>query len=100
MRNAMTIDVEDYFQVSAFEHHISRESWDRLPCRVERNMDLILTLLDAAKDVEELDLPAFRLHALKGNQKGRWAVTVRANWRITFGFKGGQAVDVDFEDYH
>lgn len=48
MRNAMTIDVEDYFQVSAFEHHISRESWDRLPCRVERNMDLILTLLDAA----------------------------------------------------
>jgi polysaccharide deacetylase family protein (PEP-CTERM system associated) len=44
----MTIDVEDYFQVSAFEHHISRESWDRLPCRVERNMDLILTLLDAA----------------------------------------------------
>jgi polysaccharide deacetylase family protein (PEP-CTERM system associated) len=47
MRNAMTIDVEDYFQVSAFEHHISRESWDRLPCRVERNMELILALLDA-----------------------------------------------------
>ncbi|WP_249384029.1 XrtA system polysaccharide deacetylase [Chitinivorax sp. B] len=45
LRNAMTIDVEDYFQVSAFEHHIARDSWDKLPCRVERNMDVILGLL-------------------------------------------------------
>lgn len=42
----MTIDVEDYFQVSAFEQHIDRSSWDRLPCRVERNMHAILDLLD------------------------------------------------------
>ena len=46
MRNAMTIDVEDYFQVSAFEHHIDRATWDQLPCRVERNMQVILDLLD------------------------------------------------------
>ena len=45
MRNAMTIDVEDYFQVSAFESHIAPHSWDRLPCRVPRNMDLILGML-------------------------------------------------------
>lgn len=78
------------------------ESGDRskLAAELVDRIEMILTLLDAAKEVEELDLPAFRLHALKGNQKGRWAVTVRANWRITFGFKGGQAVDVDFEDYH
>lgn len=42
----MTIDVEDYFQVSAFEHHISREQWGKLPCRIERNIDRILSLLD------------------------------------------------------
>ena len=42
--NAMTVDVEDYFQVSAFERHIPREHWDRLPCRVERNVDRILGL--------------------------------------------------------
>jgi polysaccharide deacetylase family protein (PEP-CTERM system associated) len=42
--NAMTVDVEDYFQVSAFERYIRREDWDRLPCRVERNMDRILQL--------------------------------------------------------
>lgn len=46
--NALTIDVEDYFQVSAFCDRISRSDWDRLPCRVERNIDLILTLLDAS----------------------------------------------------
>lgn len=42
--NAMTVDVEDYFQVSAFEGHIKREQWERLPCRVERNTDRILQL--------------------------------------------------------
>ncbi|PRC93532.1 XrtA system polysaccharide deacetylase [Solimicrobium silvestre] len=47
--NAMTIDVEDYFQVSAFANHISRDSWPSQTCRVERNVDLILGLLDAAQ---------------------------------------------------
>jgi polysaccharide deacetylase family protein (PEP-CTERM system associated) len=48
IRNAMSIDVEDYFQVSAFAPHIRREDWDSLPCRVERNIDVILELLDEA----------------------------------------------------
>lgn len=48
MKNAMSIDVEDYFQVSAFAPHIRREDWDTLPCRVERNVDAILGLLDEA----------------------------------------------------
>lgn len=46
VRNAMTVDVEDYFQVSAFEAHIARDSWEHLPCRVERNIDRILALFD------------------------------------------------------
>jgi polysaccharide deacetylase family protein (PEP-CTERM system associated) len=46
MRNAMSIDVEDYFQVSAFAPHIRRDEWDAMPCRVERNVDVILGLLD------------------------------------------------------
>jgi len=48
IKNAMSIDVEDYFQVSAFAPHIRREDWDRLPCRVERNVEAILGLLDEA----------------------------------------------------
>jgi polysaccharide deacetylase family protein (PEP-CTERM system associated) len=45
--NALTIDVEDYFQVSAFAAHLTRDDWLRMPCRVERNVDLILAMLDA-----------------------------------------------------
>ncbi len=45
IKNAMTIDVEDYFHVSAFEHHIPRSNWNNLPCRIERNMELVLELL-------------------------------------------------------
>jgi len=46
IQNAMTIDVEDYFQVSAFAPYIPRETWDSIPCRVENNIDRILALLD------------------------------------------------------
>jgi polysaccharide deacetylase family protein (PEP-CTERM system associated) len=48
VRNALTVDVEDYFQVSAFAPYVERSSWDRLPCRVEGNVDRILMLLEAA----------------------------------------------------
>lgn len=46
IRNALTIDVEDYFQVSAFDPYIPRDDWDSIPCRVERNIDRILSLLE------------------------------------------------------
>jgi toxin HigB-1 len=65
---------------------------------VERIRD-ILTALEAAETIEGLGRPSFRLHALKGELKGFWAVTVRANWRIIFRFANGNASDVDFVDY-
>ena len=49
IRNALTIDVEDYFQVSAFAPHIAPDTWDHLPCRIERNLDVIFGLLDDHK---------------------------------------------------
>jgi len=60
----------------------------------------ILARLDAAGDVSDLDLPGFRLHPLKGEFKGFWAVTVRANWRVVFRFADSEALDVDYVDYH
>ncbi|HRE61901.1 MAG TPA: type II toxin-antitoxin system RelE/ParE family toxin, partial [Micropepsaceae bacterium] len=61
---------------------------------------LILSVLNATDSVDGMNLPSFRLHPLKGNLKGWWAVTVRANWRIIFRFEGGKALDVDLVDYH
>ena len=60
----------------------------------------ILGLLDVAQDIEDMNVPTFRLHSLKGDLKGFWAVTVRANWRIIFRFADGRASDVDLIDYH
>jgi addiction module HigA family antidote len=60
----------------------------------------ILAALDAASTLEALNQPTLRLHMLKGDLKGFWAVTVRANWRIIFRFEDGSAFDVDFVDYH
>ncbi len=60
----------------------------------------ILARLDAATVAEDMDVPGFRLHPLKGDLKGFWAVTVRANWRTIFRFDGGDAFDVDYVDYH
>jgi toxin HigB-1 len=60
----------------------------------------ILTVLDDAHTPQELNLPGYRLHALKGSLKGYWSVTVRANWRIIFRFEGTDAFDVELIDYH
>ena len=66
---------------------------------VEKLRD-ILARLDAASSVADMDLPGFRLHPLKGDLKGFWAVTVRANWRVIFRFASGEAMEVDYVDYH
>jgi len=60
----------------------------------------ILARLDAAAASADMDLPGFRLHPLKGELKGYWAVTVRANWRVIFRFTDGNALDLDYIDYH
>ncbi len=61
---------------------------------------LILSALEEAGSIDDLNQPSFRLHRLKGDFKGYWSVTVRANWRIVFQFKGDKASNVDLVDYH
>jgi proteic killer suppression protein len=65
-----------------------------------RKVENILATLDAADTPQALDLPGYRLHALKGDRRGFWSVTVRANWRIIFRFEDGDALDVELVDYH
>ena len=61
---------------------------------------LILAQLNQAKVIEDMQIPTLGLHELKGDRKNTWAVTVQANWRITFRFTDGDAEIVDYEDYH
>ena len=60
----------------------------------------ILGRLDIARVPQDLDLPGYRLHPLKGDLKGFWAVTVQANWRVVFRLENGQVFEVDYTDYH
>jgi len=61
---------------------------------------LILAQLNQSRSVEDMRIPTFGLHELKGNRKATWAVTVQANWRVTFRFENGHAEIVNYEDYH
>jgi toxin HigB-1 len=60
----------------------------------------ILARLDVATRPQELNVPGFRLHPLRGDLAGYWSITVSANWRIIFRFEKGDATDVDLVDYH
>ena len=61
---------------------------------------LELTALETASIIEDMAVPGFHLHPLKGNRKGQWSITVSGNWRITFEFRDGNAYLLDYEDYH
>jgi toxin HigB-1 len=65
-----------------------------------RRIEDVLAHLDTAMHPSDLDLPGYRLHALKGDLKGLWSVAISGNWRIVFLFEGGDAYDVDLIDYH
>jgi len=59
-----------------------------------------LQALHTATTIDDMDLPGWRLHPLKGNLAGTWAVDVSGNWRVTFKFKDGHAYVANYEDYH
>ena len=59
-----------------------------------------LARLDAAKGPEDMNIPGWKLHGLSGHLTGHYSITVNGNWRMTFTFDGGDAVLVDYQDYH
>lgn len=91
--------------ISSFRSRVLRRFWERNdpsklpPGRIGR-IAMILDRLDGATKPEDLNLPGLEFHRLAGTSKGRFAVSVSGNWRITFGWQDLDASDVDFEDYH
>jgi toxin HigB-1 len=71
-----------------------------LPVENSARVSRMLRALNAAERPEDVNLPGFRIHSLSGRYKGRYSITVTGNWRITFGWDGQDAIDVDIEDYH
>lgn len=65
-----------------------------------KRLRLQLVALDTAHVIDDIDLPGFRLHPLKGQLKTRWSISVNGNWRLTFEFVDGNVYVLDYEDYH
>ena len=65
-----------------------------------KRLRMQLAALDTAQVIDDMDIPGFRLHSLKGEMRGRWSITVNGNWRFTFEFEDGNAYILDYEDYH
>jgi len=61
---------------------------------------LQLVALDSSQTIDDMDIPGFRLHRLKGFKPVRWSIWVNGNWRMTFEFEDGNAYIVNYEDYH
>ena len=88
------------FRHKGLRRFFEEDDGSKLQPDLLNRISLILSTLHAAQEIEGVNVPTFRLHILKGDLKGFFAVTVRANWRIIFRFEDGDAFDVDFIDYH
>jgi toxin HigB-1 len=91
--------------IKSFRHKGLRRFFEdddgsKLPSDMLTRIRIILSVLHASEKLEGMNLSTFHLHVLKGELKGFFSVTVRANWRIIFRFEGGDAFEVDFIDYH
>ena len=71
-----------------------------IPAELVPRIERMLDRLDSCIRAEDMNIPGFKFHRLKGERKDSYAVSVSGNWRITFKFDGENAVDVDLEDYH
>ena len=91
--------------IQSFKHKglkllFEKDDHSKVSARDVQKLENILAVLQRASKPEDMALPGFRLHPLKGPFKGFWSVTVRANWRVIFKIKDGDASDVDLTDYH
>lgn len=65
-----------------------------------KKLKMQLAAIDTAQVIDDIDLPGYKLHPLKGEREGIWSISVNGNWRVTFEFKDGNAFILNYEDYH
>ena len=88
------------FRSKGLRRFAERGDASKLSVQNPDRMRRILLALDAAKSPDAMNVPGYRFHALKGQDRGRYAVDASGNWRVTFGWDGEDAIEVDMEDYH
>ena len=88
------------FKHRGLERFFRKSDYRGIPAQFAPRIERLLDRLDSAAKPEDMNLPGYRFHPLKGDRKGRYAVSVSGNWCLTFSFDGEDATDLDLEDYH
>lgn len=88
------------FRHRGLERFFTKGDHRGIPAQFASRLERMLDRLDAATKPEDMSLPGYKFHPLKGERKGTYAVSVSGNWRLTFEFDGEDATVVDLEDYH
>lgn len=88
------------FRHRGLERFFNRSDYKGIPAQFAPRLERMLDRLDAAAKPQDMNLPGYKFHTLKGERKGFYSVWVSGNWRLTFRFEGENAVDVQLEDYH
>ena len=88
------------FNHKGLEGFFVKGSYKAIPTQYAARIERVLDRLDAIVVPEDMNLPGYKFHELKGKRKGVYSVSVSGNWRITFRFDGDNVIEVDLEDYH
>lgn len=88
------------FKHKGLELFFTKSSYKGIPAQYAPRIERLLDRLDVSTEPQDMDLPGYKFHPLKGDRKGEFSVSVTGNWRITFEFDGQDAVNINLEDYH
>lgn len=97
---ATVVRVIRSFKHKGLEEFFNSGSTRGIQAAHARKLRMQLAALDTAAAIEDMNIPGYRLHPLKGDRKGLWSITVSGNWRVTFEFTEGSVCIVNYEDYH
>lgn len=91
--------------ILSFKHKGLKRYYDTgskagIQAKHEKRLRLMLSALDTATKIDDMDITGFKLHPLKGSRNKLWSISVSGNWRLTFNFEDGNAYIVNYEDYH
>ena len=88
------------FRHKGIKQFFETGDYSKIQVAHRKRIRLILTMLNAANEIHDLNFPSSNLHQLKGSLKDCWSINVSGNWRIIFNFIDGDVFDVNYIDYH
>ena len=88
------------FKHKGLKRYYETGSKSGIQAKHANRLRLQLAALDTSRVIDDMDVPGYRLHPLKGRARNRWSISISGNWRLTFEFRDGNAYVLNYEDYN